>query len=131
MLNSSQQYIKDQGQSDLPHSNRLRLMLTSVRFCSGDYCHVTRKHAISLLFMIFALATLFDQSMPPYSAEEQEYYLLARIALRWAPPAYDTTLAAIQSMVRRPILRKAAYVMLTKINDHVVVYGAVYGDERL
>ena len=50
--------------------------------------------------MIFALATLYDPKMPPYSAEAQEYYLLARIALRWAPPAYDTTLAAIQSLVR-------------------------------
>ncbi|TFK85569.1 hypothetical protein K466DRAFT_587983 [Polyporus arcularius HHB13444] len=66
---------------------------------SGDYCHVTRKHALSLLFMIFALATLYDPNMPPYSAEAQEYYLLARIALRWAPPAYDTTLAAIQSLL--------------------------------
>ncbi|KAI0756452.1 hypothetical protein C8Q80DRAFT_1223696 [Daedaleopsis nitida] len=64
-----------------------------------EYCHVTRKHALSLLFMIFALATLFNLNMPPYAAEAQEYYLLARIALRWAPPTYDTTLAAIQSIL--------------------------------
>lgn len=49
--------------------------------------------------MIFALATLFDMKMPPYAAEGMEYYILARIALRWAPPTYDTTLAAIQAMV--------------------------------
>ncbi|RPD64670.1 hypothetical protein L226DRAFT_528955 [Lentinus tigrinus ALCF2SS1-7] len=66
---------------------------------TGEYCHVTRKHALSLLFMIFSLATLYDPTMPPYSVEAQEYYLLARIALRWAPPAYDTTLAAIQSLL--------------------------------
>lgn len=50
--------------------------------------------------MIFALATLFDLNMPPYAAEAHEYYLVARIALRWAPPAYDTTLASIQALVR-------------------------------
>ena len=49
--------------------------------------------------MIFSLATLFDPKSPPYAAEAQEYYLLARIALRWAPPTYDTTLAAIQAIV--------------------------------
>ncbi|KAI1790939.1 hypothetical protein LXA43DRAFT_973323 [Ganoderma leucocontextum] len=65
----------------------------------GDYCHVTKKHALALLFMIFALATLFDMTMPPYSVEALEYYILARIALRWAPPSYDTTLAAIQAML--------------------------------
>ncbi|PIL31282.1 transcription factor [Ganoderma sinense ZZ0214-1] len=65
----------------------------------GEYCHVTKKHALALLFMIFALATLFDMKMPPYSAEAMEYYILARIALRWAPPTYDTTLAAIQAML--------------------------------
>ena len=92
----------------LPFTSRRRTFSCRCRFdshayqlsSSGEYCHVTRKHALSLLFMIFALATLYDPKMPPYSAEAQEYYLLARIALRWAPPAYDTTLAAIQSLVR-------------------------------
>ncbi|KAM5539954.1 hypothetical protein V8D89_006457 [Ganoderma adspersum] len=65
----------------------------------GEYCHVTKKHALALLFMIFALATLFDMKMPPYSAEALEYFILARISLRWAPPTYDTTLAAIQAML--------------------------------
>ncbi|KAH9897656.1 hypothetical protein C8Q73DRAFT_787911 [Cubamyces lactineus] len=65
----------------------------------AGYCYVTKKHGVSLLFMIFALATLFDLDMPPYAAEAHEYYLIARLALRWAPPAYDTTLASIQSMI--------------------------------
>ncbi|KAI0673868.1 hypothetical protein C8Q78DRAFT_967725 [Trametes maxima] len=63
------------------------------------YCHVTKKHGLSLLLMIFALATLFDPDMPPYAAEAHEFYLLARVALRWAPPAYDTTLASIQALI--------------------------------
>lgn len=49
--------------------------------------------------MIFALATLFDLNMPPYAAEAHEWYLIARVALRWAPPAYDTTLGSIQALV--------------------------------
>ncbi|CAL1694716.1 unnamed protein product [Somion occarium] len=56
-------------------------------------------HAVSLLFMVFALASLFDQSLPPYSTEAQEYYLLARAALRFAPPIQDTTLWSIQALV--------------------------------
>ncbi|KAH9854322.1 hypothetical protein C2E23DRAFT_726436 [Lenzites betulinus] len=64
-----------------------------------DHCHVAKKHGIALLCMIFALATLFDLNMPPYAAEAHEYYLVARIALRWAPPAYDTTLASIQALI--------------------------------
>ncbi|KAH9932119.1 uncharacterized protein BXZ73DRAFT_90044 [Epithele typhae] len=64
-----------------------------------DYCHVSRKHAMALLFMIFALATLFDLNMPPYCSEAHEYLLFARICLRWAPPAYDTTLPAIQTLL--------------------------------
>lgn len=59
---------------------------------------------MSLLFMIFSLATLFDLNMPPYCVEAQEYYLLSRICLRWAPPTYDTTLAAIQTMVRLSVI---------------------------
>ncbi|KAI0828998.1 hypothetical protein BC628DRAFT_1315551 [Trametes gibbosa] len=66
---------------------------------SSGHCHVAKKHGIALLCMIFALATLFDPNMPPYAAEAHEYYLIARVALRWAPPAYDTTLASIQALI--------------------------------
>ncbi|OJT04515.1 hypothetical protein TRAPUB_4785 [Trametes pubescens] len=64
-----------------------------------DKCHVAKKHGIALLCMIFALAMLFDTNMPPYAAEAHEWYLIARIALRWAPPAYDTTLASLQALI--------------------------------
>ncbi|GBE77611.1 hypothetical protein SCP_0104910 [Sparassis crispa] len=56
-------------------------------------------HATSLLFAIFALATLFDLDAPPYAIEAHEYYLLARLCLRFAPPIRDTTLTAVQSLV--------------------------------
>ncbi|KZT08809.1 uncharacterized protein LAESUDRAFT_648494 [Laetiporus sulphureus 93-53] len=62
-------------------------------------CSLSSTHATSLLFMVFALTTLFDPSMPPYSIEAHEYYLLARLSLRCGPPIHDTTLFAIQSMI--------------------------------
>ncbi|KAI0778886.1 hypothetical protein BD413DRAFT_512633 [Trametes elegans] len=35
----------------------------------------------------------------PHNGEKCNYYLLSRIALRFAPPAHDTTLTAIQTMI--------------------------------
>lgn len=57
-------------------------------------------HALGLIYMVFALATLFDPNAAAYSVESREWYLLSRICLRCAPPLYDTTLYAIQCMVR-------------------------------
>lgn len=54
---------------------------------------------MSVLLMVCALASLFDPEMPPYSIEAFEYYVLARLALRYAPPMFDTTLMAVQSIV--------------------------------
>ncbi|KAI8981352.1 hypothetical protein BD414DRAFT_419588 [Trametes punicea] len=64
-----------------------------------DTCNITIWHSISLLWMIYALATLFDPETPPYAVEAHEYYLLARVALRFGPPAHETTLASIQSLI--------------------------------
>ena len=50
--------------------------------------------------MVFALAALFDPDAHPNSAEAREYFLLARLCLRFASPQQDTTLWAIQSIVR-------------------------------
>ena len=72
--------------------------------------------------MIFALATLFDMKMPPYSAEALEYFVLARISLRWAPPTYDTTLAAIQAMVSPPFL---LLVPFPEAHLFLVVHGTI------
>lgn len=67
--------------------------------------------------MIFSLATLFDLDQPPYAVEAQEYYLLARLALRWAPPSFDTTLEAIQSIVRH-VYCPCVLGWLTLIDGH-------------
>ncbi|KAI0828999.1 fungal-specific transcription factor domain-containing protein [Trametes gibbosa] len=64
-----------------------------------ETCNVATLHSMSLLWIIYALATLFDQSTPPYAVQAHEYYLLSRVALRFAPPAHDTTLTAIQAMI--------------------------------
>ncbi|KAK7695142.1 hypothetical protein QCA50_002332 [Cerrena zonata] len=66
---------------------------------SEDGNDLLSTHAVSLLFMVFALASLFDMEQDPYCVEAQEYYLLARAALRFAPPVQDTTLWSIQSLV--------------------------------
>ena len=66
---------------------------------SSDACHLASTHAISLLFSVFSLATLFDLDQSPHSVEAQEYHLLSRLCLRFAPPLNDITLAAIQSIV--------------------------------
>ncbi|KAI0962090.1 hypothetical protein AcV7_001011 [Taiwanofungus camphoratus] len=62
-------------------------------------CDLARAHAMSLLFMVFALATLFDPKLPSYSVEAHEYYLLARLCLRCAPPLQDTTLTSVQCVI--------------------------------
>ncbi|KAH9837369.1 fungal-specific transcription factor domain-containing protein [Rhodofomes roseus] len=62
-------------------------------------CNIASTHAFSVLYMVFALATLFDPNVAPYSVEAHEYYVLSRICLRCAPPIHDTTLHAIQSLL--------------------------------
>lgn len=49
--------------------------------------------------MVFALGSLFDADQPANSVESREYYLLARLCLRFASPQQNTTLWAIQSLV--------------------------------
>lgn len=54
-------------------------------------------HSLSLLLIIFAIATLLDPDRQPYSAEAQQYYYLARTALGFNP---QTTRISIQALVR-------------------------------
>ncbi|KAF8215723.1 fungal-specific transcription factor domain-containing protein [Mycena galopus ATCC 62051] len=56
-------------------------------------------HALSLLFIVFAIAAILDPSKHPYSVEAQEYYYLSRAALSLASPMRDTTRAAIQALI--------------------------------
>ena len=71
--------------------------------------------------MVFALATLFDCDMPPYSVEAYEYYILARAALRFAPPMFDTTLMAVQSLVS--LLISVSFASDTE--PFIDIYGAI------
>ncbi|KAI0714759.1 hypothetical protein C8Q76DRAFT_618064 [Earliella scabrosa] len=64
-----------------------------------EQCHVGSTHQLALMWMIYCLATLMDVNTPPYAVEAHEYYLLARLALRYAPPAHDTTVTSIQTMI--------------------------------
>ncbi|CDO73376.1 hypothetical protein BN946_scf185013.g10 [Trametes cinnabarina] len=63
-------------------------------------------------------ATLFDLNMPPYAAEAHEYYLISRIALRWAPPTYDTTLASIQTLIYMSIYLEMSDVEPAHTGSH-------------
>ena len=51
--------------------------------------------------MVFALATLLDMNVPAYAVEAREYFLISRLALRFAPPVADTTIWAIQTLVSK------------------------------
>ena len=57
-------------------------------------------HASSLLYTVFALATLFDTTKAPGAVEAEEYYMLASAAMGLAPPAMYTTLWGIHALVR-------------------------------
>ncbi|KAF8167169.1 fungal-specific transcription factor domain-containing protein [Crassisporium funariophilum] len=56
-------------------------------------------HPLSLLFIVFAIATLFDTNRKPYSDETQEYYHLSKASLNLSPPIYQPTLEAIQTLI--------------------------------
>ena len=68
-------------------------------------CNIAATHQLALMWMVYALATLLDVNKAPYAVEAHEYYLLSRLALRYAPPAHDTTLIAIQTMVSCYLLK--------------------------
>ncbi|GJF00201.1 fungal-specific transcription factor domain-containing protein [Phanerochaete sordida] len=61
--------------------------------------NVVSSHAAAVLYMVFALASLFDPDLPQYSTIATEYFLLSRLALRCASPVHDTTLWAIQALI--------------------------------
>ncbi|KAE9397439.1 hypothetical protein BT96DRAFT_957908 [Gymnopus androsaceus JB14] len=59
-------------------------------------CHQT----LALLFMVFALASLFDPELPTCSILAQEYFYLSKAALGFKPPYSHTTLKSIWCTVR-------------------------------
>ncbi|KAF8899388.1 fungal-specific transcription factor domain-containing protein [Infundibulicybe gibba] len=59
-----------------------------------------RSHqSLSLLFIIFAIAALFDNENHPYSAEAHEYFCLSRICLSFCPPIRRPTLMSVQILM--------------------------------
>lgn len=54
---------------------------------------------LSLLFTVFALASLFDPKKEPYSVEAQDYYYVARAILSFVPPVQSTYMFSVQILV--------------------------------
>ncbi|KAF8886430.1 fungal-specific transcription factor domain-containing protein [Gymnopilus junonius] len=76
------------------HEETLNLVYRAKQFAGFDHYH-----SLSLLFIIFAIATLFSPNKQPFSVEADEYYHLSRAALGFAPPFHETTLTSIQAMI--------------------------------
>lgn len=68
-------------------------------FSYRQYTGFDHYHALSLLFIIFAIAELFNPETQPYAPEAHEYYHLSRVALQFSPPIYDSTMTSIQALV--------------------------------
>lgn len=56
-------------------------------------------HSLSLIFIIFAIASLFDPSLPSCSVQAQEYFYLSKAALSFNSPFSHTTFKSIWCMV--------------------------------
>ncbi|KAJ3503179.1 hypothetical protein NLJ89_g8550 [Agrocybe chaxingu] len=79
-------------------------------------------HALSLLFIVFALATLFDPSSPPYAPEGHEYFYLSRAAFNLSQPYRETTLTTIQTLVSH-----FSFAVITFLRIPVRDYGSDTG----
>ncbi|ESK84405.1 hypothetical protein Moror_11062 [Moniliophthora roreri MCA 2997] len=60
-------------------------------------------HLLALLYSIFALASLFDPTLPPYSIQAQEYYYLARATCSLQAPFKRTTLRGVEAALHLAI----------------------------
>jgi hypothetical protein len=66
---------------------------------SRSLTHFQFHHAVSLLYIILAIACLVDPSRPQSIMEAQMYYDLCRVSLTLSPPIREVTLYAVQSLV--------------------------------
>ncbi|KAF8956467.1 hypothetical protein BDZ97DRAFT_1925478 [Flammula alnicola] len=71
----------------------------AVVYRAKQYGAFEHHHSLSLLFAVFAMATLFNPNKQPYSTEAHEYYHLSRTSLHFSPPVHETTLTAIQTVI--------------------------------
>ena len=79
-------------------------------------------HALSLLFIVFAIATLFDSNTQPYSSQAQVYYHLSRTSLSFAPPYHETTLASIQTLVSSIFCKYQDKFLSVILKIHIALY---------
>ncbi|OJA19276.1 hypothetical protein AZE42_04492 [Rhizopogon vesiculosus] len=56
-------------------------------------------HDLSLLFSIFALASLFDFDKPAYAVEAQEYHILSHVSTHFTSPCSETSLNTVIALV--------------------------------
>jgi hypothetical protein len=56
-------------------------------------------HRLSLMFMVLAIGSLMDMSLPAYNMEAEKYHQLARAALFHSSLFDEPTLNAVQSLV--------------------------------
>ncbi|KAJ7511992.1 fungal-specific transcription factor domain-containing protein [Mycena galericulata] len=78
--------------------DELRELLTHV-YASRLHSYELSPHALSLIFFVFALATLADLSLPAYSAEADVYFDLGRTALSLQSIFGSTDLHTIQALI--------------------------------
>jgi len=57
-------------------------------------------HRLSVMFMILAIGSLMDGSLPSYNIDAEKYHQLARAALFQHPFLDSPTISAVQALVR-------------------------------
>ena len=62
-------------------------------------------HALSLLFIVFALAKQYDTTTADYHIEAYDYFVLSRVVLLFDSPITSTTVLAVQVMVRLMVMQ--------------------------
>ncbi|KAF5387497.1 hypothetical protein D9757_006516 [Collybiopsis confluens] len=85
----------DLSRSSNPYRSALGIYLVSHSSFDSLECY----HSLSLLFVVFALASLFDPDLPSRSIQSQEYFFLSKAALGFNPPHIHTTLKCVWCMV--------------------------------
>lgn len=56
-------------------------------------------HKLAVVFSVFAIGALFDNTVEPFSTKANDYFHAARTALSFLPPYRSTTLASIQALL--------------------------------
>ncbi|KAG7100165.1 hypothetical protein E1B28_001945 [Marasmius oreades] len=84
--------------STVPRSELFDEVLLVV-YRAGNFSSIGCHHTVALLFSVFALASLFDNTRTPYNIEAQEYFYLSRATSGLDPPTKRTTLRMCQAML--------------------------------